>query len=116
MLRGLELPSNGEKAKMDQWIRAAAMDEIPPGGLRALVGDEEILLIRMGDGVRAISYLCSHQEMALEGGALLDGAWVCPHHGARFSLETGEALSMPAVSGVKIFHARVEDGIAYVML
>lgn len=100
---------------MGEWKDVTSVGEIPPSGLRVVVEDEELLLVRVGEDVRALSYLCSHQEMALEGGRILDGAWVCPHHGARFSLDNGEALSMPAVSGIRIVQTRVEDGRVFVM-
>ena len=101
---------------MADWVEVASLESIPPAGLRVVADDEEILLVRAGDGVKALSYLCSHQDMALEGGRVQDEAWVCPHHGARFSLETGEALSMPAVSRVSIYDAKVGDGKVYVKL
>ena len=101
---------------MSDWMRVASLDEIPEGGLRVLAGDEEILLVRAAAGIRAMAYLCSHQELALEGGCEEGGSWICPHHGAKFSLETGEALSMPAISGVQLFQVKEESGSVYVML
>lgn len=101
---------------MGEWTEAANSVDILPGGLRVLVEDEEILLVRVGERVHAISYLCSHQDMPLEAGSPLDGAWVCPHHGARFSLDTGEALSMPAVSGIHIYQIKEEEGKIYIKL
>ena len=99
---------------MSDWIDVAAVAEIPPIGLRVLVGDDEVLLVRTEGGVRALSYLCSHQDMPLEGGSSINGSWVCPHHGARFSLETGDALSMPAVSGVNNYKAKEVDGRVFI--
>jgi 3-phenylpropionate/trans-cinnamate dioxygenase ferredoxin subunit len=101
---------------MSEWMEAANLEDISPGGLRVLVEDEEILLVNVGEGVRAMSYLCSHQDMPLENGNVLDGAWVCPHHGARFSLATGKALSMPATSEIKIYDTKQVDGIIYIKL
>lgn len=101
---------------MGEWHAVAKLEQVPPMGLRVVVDDEEMLVVRAGEGVKIFSYLCSHQEMPLEGGNPLDDAWVCPHHGARFSLTTGDALSMPAVSGIKIFQSRVDNGDVYVML
>lgn len=99
---------------MGDWQKVAAVGEIPSGGLRVLLEDEEILLVKHGDEVSALSYLCSHQEMPLEGGHVSGDAWVCPHHGARFSLKSGEALAMPAVSGINIFLSKVDGGFVYI--
>jgi 3-phenylpropionate/trans-cinnamate dioxygenase ferredoxin subunit len=95
---------------MGEWIRVADLDDIGEGGLYVWVGNEEVLLVRHGEEVRAIGYLCSHQEMELEGGHLEGDSWVCPHHGARFDLRTGEALTMPAIEPVPVFEVKVEEG------
>jgi 3-phenylpropionate/trans-cinnamate dioxygenase ferredoxin subunit len=34
----------------------------------------------------------------------------CPVHGARFSLETGEALDLPATKPIPTYDVRVVDG------
>ena len=73
-------------------------------------GSEEALLVRDGDKIYALASLCSHQEMELQGGHAEDGEWVCPHHGAKFALETGDALSMPAIEAISVFDVRVEAG------
>jgi 3-phenylpropionate/trans-cinnamate dioxygenase ferredoxin component len=98
---------------MSDWVKVAKAGDIGPAGLYALLGDEEILLVRKGESVYALAYLCSHQDMEMEGGHCEDDGWVCPHHGARFSLETGEALSMPAIEPVKRFDVKVEEGEVY---
>lgn len=95
---------------MGEWARVAALEDIPPTGLRVLLGEEEVLLVRVGGEVFAIGYLCSHQDMELEGGRLEGFEWGCPHHGAHFDVRTGEALTMPAVDPVKTFEAKVEGG------
>jgi 3-phenylpropionate/trans-cinnamate dioxygenase ferredoxin subunit len=35
---------------------------------------------------------------------------VCWKHGCEFSLETGEALTLPATQDVPVYDARVDDG------
>lgn len=97
------------------FVKAATLEEIGPGGLRVIVGEKEILLVRKGSEVFAIAYLCSHSEKPLEGGNIQeDGSWVCPHHGARFDLATGRALSMPAVEPVKTLCVKLEGNDVYV--
>jgi 3-phenylpropionate/trans-cinnamate dioxygenase ferredoxin component len=100
---------------MSDWVKVANAEDIGPEGKYALLGDEEILLVRQGEKVYALAYLCSHQDMEMEGGHCEGDGWVCPHHGARFSLETGEALSMPAIEPVKRFDVKVEAGEVFVM-
>lgn len=99
---------------MGNWVQAARLEEIGPGGKHVLLGDEEILLVRKGDEVFALGYLCSHQDMELEGGEVDGDGWVCPHHGARFALDSGEALSMPAFEPVPTFPVKVEAGVVFI--
>ena len=35
---------------------------------------------------------------------------ICPRHGARFSLRTGDALTPPAYEPIRTFNVRVENG------
>ncbi len=99
---------------MGEWLAVADVDDVGPGGKYVWVGDEEVLLVRRGDEIFALGYLCSHQDMELEGGHVEGDSWICPHHGARFSLRTGEALGMPAVEGVPTFPVRIEGAKIYV--
>lgn len=99
---------------MAEWVKVMELDAIPAEGAYALAGEEEILLVRDGQQVFAIAYLCSHQDMELEGGHREGGTWACPHHGARFDLRTGEAVSMPAVDPISVYPVRVEDGWVHV--
>ncbi len=98
----------------EEYAAVAKLEEIGDGGLHAFLGDEEILLVRNGKKVYAIGYLCSHMEQGLEGGGVEEGSWVCPHHGARFDLETGKALSMPAVDPIPTYEVKVENDTVYV--
>ena len=94
-------------------------DDIADGEIRRVdVGRLEIALIRVGDGVYAIGDRCSHQNVSLSEGEIdLDEMVLeCPKHGAAFSLETGAAMSLPAVKGVPSYEVSVEDGDVKVVL
>lgn len=95
---------------MSRWVKVARIDDIGNEGLAVSVGEEPVLLVRKGGEVFAISNVCSHQEMELRGGETEGEAWICPHHGARFGLRDGAALSMPAVDDIKVFRVKLENG------
>ncbi|MBT4160560.1 MAG: Rieske 2Fe-2S domain-containing protein [Gammaproteobacteria bacterium] len=79
--------------------------------LRIELEGEEILLCRDGDEYFAVSYYCSHEALALEGGSIVNRCITCPYHGAEFNLTTGEALSSPAFAPIKTFPVKVEDDL-----
>jgi apoptosis-inducing factor 3 len=74
-----------------------AVSGIPANGLlRGHVGDDGVLLARVGSDYFAIGASCTHYGGPLAAG-VLDGHTVrCPWHHACFSLRNGEALRAPA--------------------
>ena len=60
-------------------------------------------------GKNCIEDTCSHDGQPLEGGEIVDGAIACPRHGARFDLQTGKALCMPATNAIRAFDVTVKD-------
>ncbi|MFZ0526670.1 MAG: FAD-dependent oxidoreductase [Xanthobacteraceae bacterium] len=78
-----------------------AVSDIPASGmLRGHIGDDGVLLARVGSEYFAIGASCTHYGGPLADG-VLDGHTVrCPWHHACFSLRTGEALRAPALDPV----------------
>jgi len=77
-----------------------------------------VALVRLGDTVHAIGDTCSHADVSLAEG-LVDAdecALECWRHGSLFSLETGEALTLPATRPVPVYEVEVADGEVYVGL
>ena len=58
----------------------------------------------------AIEDICTHDGGILTGGSVEGDQIVCPRHGARFSIRTGEALAPPAFEPAAVFPVRVSDG------
>ncbi|MCR9233691.1 MAG: non-heme iron oxygenase ferredoxin subunit [bacterium] len=77
--------------------------------LEVFVEDTPVLLIRAGDQYFAIEDVCTHDGQPLTDGCIEEGAIVCPRHGARFDLQTGKALCMPATKPVRTFELEVRD-------
>lgn len=91
----------------------AALDAIDdPGTLKVERDGRRIALVRIGDAVYALGDRCSHAEASLaEGEIEVDDLEIeCPRHGAMFSLETGEAATLPATQPVPSYTIEIEDG------
>jgi len=84
-----------------------------PNGERLFVEieGEYLVLFNIAGDYYAIADLCSHDNGPLGDGEIEDLQIICPRHGARFDLKTGEALTFPAVEDIPAYPVRVRDGV-----
>ena len=73
------------------------------------LGDEYVLVLRTPTGFWAIEDRCSHDDNELFGGEVIGKEIKCPRHGARFDLESGRALCLPAVRAVRTYNVVISD-------
>ena len=100
---------------MSDWVDVAPQDQFPPGSWRSIELDGVAVAVFNLDGeYYAIEDVCTHDGGTLTGGLLEGEQIVCPRHGARFSIKTGEALAAPAYEGVATFPLRIAGGMVQV--
>jgi 3-phenylpropionate/trans-cinnamate dioxygenase ferredoxin component len=91
------------------WIDAGAVAEWSDGQWVCIpVGRKMIAVARVDGAFFAIEDVCTHDGAELTGGAIEGMEIICPRHGARFSLRTGEALTPPAYEPVRVFATKIE--------
>ncbi len=96
---------------MSDWISVAKLDELPPGTWRVVDADGTAIVVFNLEGeYYAIEDVCTHDGGQLTGGTVEGDEVVCPRHGARFSIRTGEALAPPAYEPTAKFPVRVKNG------
>jgi 3-phenylpropionate/trans-cinnamate dioxygenase ferredoxin subunit len=78
--------------------------------LTAEVDGFAVVVVRCPEGYFAVEDRCTHDGEPLAGAEVEDCQIICPRHGARFCLKTGEALSPPAYEPVRTFEVRAEKG------
>ena len=89
-----------------------AAEELPAGERLFLeVGDLSIVLLNQEGELYAIADLCTHDNGPLGEGEVEDHEIICPRHGARFDIRTGEVLALPAIKDVPVYPTRVRDGM-----
>jgi nitrite reductase/ring-hydroxylating ferredoxin subunit/uncharacterized membrane protein len=77
----------------------------------AVDADGVPLVLVAGDGgVQAVGGICPHQGAPLGEGWLHQGELVCPWHGSRFSLDSGEPAQGPATAPLPCYETRTRDG------
>jgi 3-phenylpropionate/trans-cinnamate dioxygenase ferredoxin component len=100
---------------MSGWVDVAAENEIPPGAWRTIdVDGTDVAVFNLDGAYYAIEDVCTHDGGVLTGGEVNGDVIVCPRHGARFSIRTGEVLAPPAYEDVPTFPVRIEGGIVQV--
>ena len=93
--------------------RLCTLDELAPGTARRFdVGGHRIAVVRLDDDVYAIGDTCTHANISLSEGDIHpdDKTIECWKHGSEFSLETGEALTLPATKAEPVYDVRVDGG------
>jgi 3-phenylpropionate/trans-cinnamate dioxygenase ferredoxin subunit len=92
------------------WIDAGPAN-LGDGETRSLaLGRRMVAIARSGEEYFAIEDVCTHDGAELTGGEIEGAEIICPRHGARFCLRTGEALTPPAYEPVRVFATRIDDG------
>ncbi|HXQ10894.1 MAG TPA: FAD-dependent oxidoreductase [Caulobacteraceae bacterium] len=74
------------------------------------VGDDTVLVARVGGELFAIGAHCTHYHGPLADGLIVGHAVRCPWHHAHFCLRTGEALAAPAIDPVGHWTVEERDG------
>lgn len=100
---------------MSDWIDVAPAQVFPPGTSREIdIDGTPVAIFNLDGRYYAIENICTHDGGILTGGAIEGDVIVCPRHGARFSITTGEVLAPPAYEDVTTFPVRIEAGTVQV--
>ena len=96
---------------MSEWVTVAKVGELAPGSHRVVdVDGASVAVFNVGGEYYAIEDVCTHDGGQLTGGVVEGDQVVCPRHGARFCIRTGEVMAPPAYEPVAKFPVRVENG------
>jgi 3-phenylpropionate/trans-cinnamate dioxygenase ferredoxin subunit len=100
------------------WVDACATDDI----------DEEDV-IRWDHGARTYAVyqsldgkfyctdgLCTHEQVHLSDGLVMDNEIECPKHNGLFDYRTGKALRAPVCVDLKTYETKVEGGRVQVLI
>src|SRR5258707_6541927 len=110
-----EMAENEAKPVGPDLTQGISLTELADGGMLAgHVGEEEVLLARLGKEVFAVAAHCSHYHGPLAEGILVGDTVRCPWHHACFNLRTGEALRAPALSPIDCWSVEQRDGRIFV--
>lgn len=103
---------------MSRRTRVATVAEIPDGEARKVEAfGITIALVNIRGNFYAIGDTCSHANYSLsEGDVWPDECEIeCPQHGAMFSLQSGEPLTLPATQSVPVFSVERDGDDLYLV-
>lgn len=93
------------------WVDVGNAADLADGeSLSVEVDGTPIVIARCGNDLYAVDDQCTHDGEALGGAEIESCQIICPRHGARFCLRTGEALTPPAYEPLRTYAAREENG------
>ncbi len=97
---------------MSEWVDVCAIGEIEEEDVIRFdhVG-RTFAVYRDEDGTPfCTDGLCTHEQVHLADGLVLDDEIECPKHNGRFNYKTGAALRTPACVALTTYPARIAEG------
>ncbi|TPQ24844.1 non-heme iron oxygenase ferredoxin subunit [Methylomonas koyamae] len=96
---------------MAEWIDLVAASALADGEHVVVeVDGDDVAVFNIGGEFYAIADVCTHDGAEIASGELDGDEIVCPRHGARFCVKTGQVKCAPAYEDVATFPVRVEAG------
>jgi toluene monooxygenase system ferredoxin subunit len=94
--------------------RAGELDELWDGEMASrIVAGRKVLLVRLGDAIRAYEDRCVHLGVALSEGQLDDRVITCAAHSYQYDALTGRGVN-PRTMCLTRFPVRIEEGAIWV--
>jgi NADPH-dependent 2,4-dienoyl-CoA reductase/sulfur reductase-like enzyme/nitrite reductase/ring-hydroxylating ferredoxin subunit len=95
--------------------RVARFADVPQDrGLEVRIDKTKIVLLRVGDQLRAYQGKCPHAGAPLAKGALCEGRLICPWHKAAYRLEDGALCEPPSLDSLRRYPLEIRDDEVWV--
>jgi 3-phenylpropionate/trans-cinnamate dioxygenase ferredoxin subunit len=94
-----------------EFIQIAPTVDLPSGErLFVELDGRPIVVFNLAGSLFAIGDVCTHDNGPVGDGDLDEYEVICPRHGARFDIRTGQTLGLPAVADIPAYPVRVVQG------
>lgn len=96
---------------MSDWIDVCATSALAANeNIIVDIDGAEVAVFNIKGLFYAIEDVCTHDGAEIASGELDGDEIVCPRHGARFCVKTGEVKCAPAYENVDTFPIQIKDG------
>lgn len=87
------------------WVDVCAVADLDEQDVRGFAHAGKVYAIYRldGDTYYASAGLCTHENVELAGGLVIDGCIECPKHNGRFELETGKPVRRPVKTDLAMY-------------
>lgn len=100
---------------MSDWIDVIGENALADGEHIVVdVDGTEVAVFKIDGEFYALEDVCTHDGAEIASGEVEGDQIICPRHGARFCIKTGEVKSPPAYEAIHRFPVRIENGIVQV--
>ncbi|MCD2453198.1 non-heme iron oxygenase ferredoxin subunit [Methylicorpusculum oleiharenae] len=95
---------------MSEWIDVVSQNALSEGEHVVVdVDGVDVAVFNLEGSFYAIEDVCSHDGAEIASGELEGDEIICPRHGARFCVKTGQVKSAPAYEDIACFKVRIEN-------
>ena len=100
------------------WTRVCDVDDVEEEDVIGVTVDgRDVAVYRDEDGeFYASDGHCTHEQMLLCDGLVMDGIIECPNYNRRFRISDGKAVGPPVTVDLRTYPVQVEDGEVHVDL
>ena len=101
---------------MAEWIEACGADDVDEEDVIRFDHAGKVFAIYRSPDDRyfATDGLCTHEQVCLAGGLVMDEIIECPKHNGRFNYKTGEAKGAPVCVNLRTYPVKVEAGAVFI--
>jgi len=101
---------------MAEWIDACAVEDIDEEDvIRFDHGPRTFIIVRDdNNNYYCVDGLCTHEDVHLVDGLVMETTIECPKHSSVFDVRTGAVETPPACEDLNTFATKVENGRVYV--
>jgi len=95
---------------MSEWVDVIAENALAVG--EHIVVDVEgvdVAVFKLEDGFYALEDMCTHDGAEIVSGEIDGDEIICPRHGARFCIKTGEVKCAPAYEDIASLTVKIEN-------
>ncbi|GFG64419.1 hypothetical protein MKUB_19090 [Mycobacterium kubicae] len=109
---GIGIDQSGQRLRNKDWTPVLPASALNGKPVRVEVDGVGLVVCQTKPGeVSAFGEFCPHLAAPMADGWVDRGRLVCPWHGSRFALDSGEVLRGPSTAPLPCYEARLVDGV-----